>query len=101
MALLRLLSHVRVMGTTTLYPERAWEAVGALIGDPRVVVIEQAPQSHATCWHACIAGRLPSPDLWTDAWLAALAQATDCEMTTFDRGFLAFNNLKLRLLAPN
>lgn len=101
MALLRLLSNARVMGTATLYPERAWEVVGALIGDPRVIVIEQPPQSHAIYWLACIAGRLPSPDLWTDAWLAALAQAADCEMTTFDRGFLAFNNLKLRLLAPD
>ena len=47
MALLRLLSNSRVMGTSTLHPERAWEAVGELIGDPRVIVIEQQPQSHA------------------------------------------------------
>jgi toxin-antitoxin system PIN domain toxin len=100
MALLRLLSNSRVMGTSTLYPERAWEVVGELIGDPRVIVIEQPPQSHAGYWLSCVAGRQPSPDLWTDAWLAALARATDCEMTTFDRGFLAFNKLKLRLLAP-
>ncbi|MBK9657695.1 MAG: PIN domain-containing protein [Rhodanobacteraceae bacterium] len=101
MALLRLLSNSRVMGTSTLNPERAWEVVGELISDPRVIVIEQPPQSHAMHWLANISGRLPSPDLWTDAWLAALAQATDSAMTTFDRGFLAFNKLKLQLLAPN
>ncbi len=101
MALLRLLSNSRVMGTSTLYPERAWEVVGELISDPRVIVIEPPPQSHAMHWLANISGRLPSPDLWTDAWLAALAQATDSAMTTFDRGFLAFNKLKLQLLAPN
>ena len=38
--------------------------------------------------------------LWTDAWLAALAQALDCEMVTFDRGFRSFSKLKLRLLEP-
>jgi len=44
--------------------------------------------------------REPSPDLWTDAWLAALAEASDCEMVTFDRGFRSFSRLKLRLLVP-
>lgn len=101
MALLRLLSNSRVMGSSTLHPERAWEVVGELIGDPRVAVVEQLPQSHASHWLANVSGRPPSPDLWTDAWLAALAQALDAEMTTFDRGFLAFNKLKLRLLAPD
>jgi len=39
-------------------------------------------------------------DLALDAWLAAVAQATDCEMTTFDRGFRSFAGSKLRLLTP-
>lgn len=101
MALLRLLSNSRVMGSSTLDPERAWEVVGELIGDPRVFCIEQIPQSHARYWLANIVGRQPSPDLWTDAWLAALAQAADSELITFDHGFLVFNKLKLRLLAPD
>lgn len=47
-----------------------------------------------------MARREPSPDLWTDAWLAALAQAHDLEMVTFDRGFRSYSKLKLRLLEP-
>jgi hypothetical protein len=39
-------------------------------------------------------------DLALDAWLAALAPATDCEMTTFDRGSRSFAGLELRLLTP-
>lgn len=100
MALLRLLSNVRVMGSSTLRPEQAWDAVDQLINDPRISLIDQIPQTHDKHWHANIARREPSPDLWTDAWLAALAQATDCEMTTFDRGFRSFAKLKLRLLSP-
>jgi len=100
MALLRLLTNVRIMGSGTLRPEHAWAVVGELIDDPRVEVIEQIPQSHADHWHANINGREPSPDLWTDAWLAALAQATDCTMVTFDRGFRSFAKLKLDLLSP-
>lgn len=45
-----------------------------------------------------MARREPSPDLLTDAWLAALAQAHGCEMVTFDGGFRSFAKLKLRLL---
>jgi toxin-antitoxin system PIN domain toxin len=100
MALLRLLTNVRVMGSSILSPERAWGVVDHLIDDPRISIVDQTPQTHTKHWQANIAGREPTPDLWTDAWLAALAQATDCEMTTFDRGFRSFKKLKLRLLEP-
>jgi predicted nucleic acid-binding protein len=88
------------MGTGILRPEEAWDAVGQLIGDPRIVLIEQIPPSHAKHWRANIKNRETSPDLWTDAWLAALAQSTDSEMVTFDRGFKSFAKLKLHMLAP-
>jgi hypothetical protein len=41
---------------------------------------------------------LVSWNLWTEAWLAALALSLDYEITTFDRGFKSFRELKLRLL---
>lgn len=100
MALLRLLSNARVMGASVLKPAAAWNAVQSLLDDPRIDVIDAAPAGHAAHWHANVARRAPSPDLWTDAWLAALAQARDCEMVTFDRGFRSFPKLKLRLLEP-
>jgi len=100
MALLRLLSNSRVMGSSVLRPSLAWNVVQSLIDDPRVEVIEQIPATHYELWHDNVARREPSPDLWTDAWLAALAQALDREMVTFDRGFRSFSKLKLRLLDP-
>ena len=100
MALLRLLINVRVMGSGTLRPEQAWDAVGMLLDDPRIVMVDQLPQTHAKHWRDNIAKREPTPDLWTDAWLAAVAQSTHCEMVTFDRGFRSFAKLKLRLLVP-
>jgi toxin-antitoxin system PIN domain toxin len=100
MAMLRLLTNVRVMGTSTLQPEAAWDSLGQLINDPRIALVEQAPLNHESHWRANIAGRQPSPDLWTDAWLAALAQSMNHEMATFDRGFKSFPKLKLRLLLP-
>ena len=98
MALLRLLTNSRVMGSSILRPSRAWTAVQCLIDDPRVFVVEKMPAGHAEFWYKNVARREPTPDLWTDAWLAALAQADDCEMVTFDRGFRSFTKLKLRLL---
>lgn len=100
MGLLRLLTNVRVMGSGTLRPSQAWSAVQRLIDDPRVTVIEQVPSAHGKLWYDNVARREPTPDLWTDAWLAALAQAQDCEMVTFDRGFRSFTKLNLRLLDP-
>ncbi len=98
MAILRLLSNSRVMGSSVQRPEAAWAAVTALDDEPRVVAIEQVPASHSAFWRGNVSGREPTPDLWTDAWLAALAQATGCEMVSFDRGFRSFKGLKLRLL---
>jgi uncharacterized protein len=100
MALLRLLSNGRVMGTSVLRPAQAWGAVQSLIDDPRIEVVDQVPASHSKLWYDNVARREPSPDLWTDAWLAALAMAHDCEMVTFDRGFRSYSKLKLRLLEP-
>lgn len=100
MALLRLLSNSRIMGTSVLRPAQAWGCVQSLIDDPRIEVLDQVPATHGKIWYANMARREPSPDLWTDAWLAALAQAHDVEMVTFDRGFCSYSKLKLRLLEP-
>jgi len=99
-ALLRLPSNGRGMRSSLLRPSQNWNAVQSLIDDPRVEVIEQTRATHNKLWHDNVARREPSPDLWTDAWLAALAQALDREMVTFDRGFRSFSKLKLQLLDP-
>lgn len=98
MALLRLLCNVRVMGSGTLRPVQAWNALQQLVDDPRIVLADQVPATHAKFWHDNVARREPTPDLWTDAWLAALAQAGACRLVTFDRGFRSFPRLDLHLL---
>jgi predicted nucleic acid-binding protein len=45
-----------------------------------------------------VSSRVATPNLWTDAWLAALGMSLDWEIATFDRGFKSFRELKLRLL---
>lgn len=99
MSLLRLLSNRKVMGNSVQRPEAAWSAVEALVAQPRVIAIDVAPPRHALYWRRNVEGREPTPNLWTDAWLAALAQSLGSEMVTFDRGFRQFKELNLRLLA--
>lgn len=98
MALLRLLCNRRVMGTSVQTPESAWDIVQQLQADPRIAGLDTIPPSHEWLWRNLISGREPSPNLWTDAWLAALAQSLSLELVTFDHGFRAFPGLRLRLL---
>jgi predicted nucleic acid-binding protein len=73
----------------------AWQR---LSDDPRSFHIDTEPADHEPRFVSFVSSREPTPNLWTDAWLAALAISLDYEMTTFDRGFKSFRGLKLRLL---
>jgi toxin-antitoxin system PIN domain toxin len=97
-AVLRLLSNRVAMNGAPTTPEvalNAWQVLGA---DPRSVLIDAAPSSHANFFAAMVAGRQPTPNLWADAWLAALARSLDHELVTFEHGFKSFAGIKLNLL---
>jgi predicted nucleic acid-binding protein len=99
LAVLRLLTNKIAMNGMPVTPDEAVRAWRQLQSDPRSLQIEAEPIDHETRFVALISGREPTPNLWTDAWLAALALSLDYEMTTFDRGFKSFRGLKLRLLS--
>jgi uncharacterized protein len=98
LAVLRLLTNKIAMNGMPITPDEAVQAWRQLQNDPRSIQIEAEPINHESRFVALISGREPTPNLWTDAWLAALALSLDYEMTTFDRGFRSFRGLKLRLL---
>ncbi|MES2228982.1 MAG: TA system VapC family ribonuclease toxin [Pseudomonadota bacterium] len=98
LGVLRLLSQPRVMGSAALAPERALQTWDALVQATGLQEIATTPSAHARHLRALVAGRAASPNLWTDAWLAALALSLDCEMVSFDRGFQSFAGLALKLL---
>jgi len=87
------------MNATPVTPDEAIEAWRRLAHDPRSVHVDAEPAIHEARFVALISGREPTPNLWTDAWLAALAMSLDYEIATFDRGFRSFRGLKLQLLA--
>ncbi len=100
LAVLRLLSNRVAMNGDPVKPKEALAAWQQLADDPRTVHIESEPPTHERRLTALVRGREPTPNLWTDAWLAALALSLDHEMTTFDRGFKSFRDLRVRLLIP-
>ena len=66
--------------------------------DERCAFMPTEPLGAAALWKANIEGRAATPKLWTDAWLAALAESAGLAMVTFDRGFRQFKLSRLELL---
>jgi len=99
LAVLRLLSNRTAMNGMPVTPREAIDAWQQLVDDPRCFRIDAEPATHESRFVALVRERQATPNLWTDAWLAALSLALDHEMITFDRGFRSFKGLRLRLLA--
>ncbi len=98
LGVLRLLSQPRVMGPSALGPDRALQTWNDLVSAIGMQEIVSLPPEHAQYLSRLVAGRAATPNLWTDAWLAALALALDYEMVSFDKGFRSFRGVSLRLL---
>jgi len=98
LAVLRLLSDRVAMNGAPITPNDALDAWSELANDPRSVYIDAEPSAHEAHFVSLVTDRQPTPNLWSDAWLAALAQSLNYELTTFDRGFKSFTGLRMRLL---
>ncbi|HMP98014.1 MAG TPA: PIN domain-containing protein [Kiritimatiellia bacterium] len=98
MSVLRLLTNRTLMRDGILTPEKAWDALSMLTSDARAVVGDQEPPGLNLIWLRLVRGREPTPNLWTDAWLAAYAETVGAEMVTFDKGFRSFAIPRLRVL---
>lgn len=98
LAVLRLLTNRVAMNGAPVKPDEALKAWRQLITDPRSFYIDSEPAGHEDRFVSLVSSREPTPNLWADAWLAALAMSLNYEMTTFDHGFGSFGGLKLRLL---
>ena len=98
LAVLRLLTHRIAMNGAPVTPDHAIDAWRQLANDPRSVHVEAEPTIHEARFVALVSGRQSTPNLWTDAWLAASALSLVYEIATFDRGFKSFRGLKLQLL---
>lgn len=98
LAVLRLLSNRVAMNGSPVKPKEALSAWQQVADDPRSFYLDSEPATHEHRFASLVTGREPTPNLWTDAWLAALAMSLEYELATFDHGFRSFRGLKVRLL---
>lgn len=104
MGFLRLVTQPRVMEPFGLQPLSNAEAVAYLTqvyADPAVGAVDE-PAGVRALWLKTAATPRPAPNVWMDAYLAALAIRLGSEMVTFDQGFKSYTRqgLKLVLLKP-
>ena len=97
MGLLRLLTNRKVMGENTLTPAGAWRVYATMCDDDRVQYAEEPPHLEDR-WREAAKHLGLGPNFWTDAYLAAFAEAGDYTIVTFDRGFRRHGGLDVRLL---
>ena len=95
---LRLLCNRQVMGTLTFEPSDAWVEYEELLSQDIVHFIEEPPEIEVNL-RGFTKGAKAARDFWTDAYLAALAQAAGMRIVTFDAGFGRFKDLDCLILA--
>lgn len=97
LGVLRLLCNSAVMGPDALSPQGALDALRVLEQDERIVCVSE-PLGLDRALEACVVNCVSTPNLWSDAYLAAFALVSQIELVTFDRGFGKFPHLRFRQL---
>lgn len=98
MGLLRLLNNPAVMREDVLDTDACWALWHRLLEDERLRFAPTEPPGLDTAFERFTSGRAFTPKLWTDAYLAAYAQASGVVLVTFDQGFRQFVNLTCHVL---
>jgi uncharacterized protein len=97
MGFLRLLTNARVMGGDVLSQRQAWAVYEELARDHRVVFALE-PAAIEPVWKKLTQSAFRVTGLWTDAYIAALAQLHNFQVVSFDRGFSRITGLEATIL---
>jgi uncharacterized protein len=99
LAFLRHLTNKAIMGGHVLGPAAAWEKLEQFRNLPEVEFLAEPPGLDERLRDYCSLGRT-SPNLWTDAYLAAFARCAGVRLVSFDQGFSRFSGVELLTLRP-
>ena len=97
MALLRHLTNSKIMGENVQSQAEAWRACDLLRNDSRVVFLSE-PASVEPLFRGFTQSSSPNHKIWTDAYLAAFAHASQSQLVSFDQGLRRFAGLDLLVL---
>jgi toxin-antitoxin system PIN domain toxin len=92
MAFLRLLTSRTVMGSQVLSPPEAWAKTADFMRLPEVELFDE-PFGLEEAWERFATLGKSSPNLWTDAYLAAFSERGGLRLVSFDKGFSRFDGL--------
>ena len=98
MGMLRLLTNSHVMGRNPRSIVQAWETYAQLRADRRLFFATEQ-QGVESAWRQLMTQTGVGPSSWTDAYLAAFAEAHSFALVTFDAGFEQWPTLNLTLLS--
>lgn len=88
------------MGPAVRPAAEAWRLLDLLFSDARFTFAGEPPGLE-TAVRRWTADRQAATKVWTDAYLAAFAQAAGVSLVTFDRGFRRYEGLNVVLLEQN
>jgi toxin-antitoxin system PIN domain toxin len=94
---LRLASNAKVFPKDAVSITDAWRLFDRILVDPRIGFAGE-PAGLETQWRSYSQGGTFSPNVWNDAYLAALATIGGYELVTFDKGFSRYAGLTHKLL---
>jgi hypothetical protein len=97
MGFLRLITNARVMGYEVLSQRNAWAVYEDLSRDKRVTFTIESAEVEPL-WKRYTQGLFTGTNVWTDAYLAAVAAAQGMQLVSFDRGLTRIKDLRLRIL---
>lgn len=92
LGVLRLLCHAQVMGPDVLNPKAAFKALEILENDERVVLVHE-PDGVDAVLKSMVTKSATTPNLWSDAYLAAFSVTVGLCLVSFDKGFSRFAGL--------
>jgi uncharacterized protein len=98
LAFLRHLTNRAIMNHQVLSPAAAWKKLLEFLALPEVAWLDEPAGLDQRLGEFCNLGRT-SPNLWTDAYLAAFAKCAGVRLVTFDHGFSRFRGLELLILS--
>lgn len=96
-AFLRLSTNSKVMKADVVSMVQAWTLYDTILSDSRISFVDETASVEQQ-WRSLTQLKTFSTNVWSDAWLAAMAIRLGVEIVTFDKGFVAYPNLKHSIL---
>ncbi|HEX7379933.1 MAG TPA: TA system VapC family ribonuclease toxin [Pirellulales bacterium] len=95
---LRLATNPKALGEEAVSLKEAWKLYDAIIVDPLAAYAAE-PREVESNWRAYTQNDSFTSKVWSDAYLAAFAQAARLEIVTFDRDFTRFKQTRCTILS--